>query len=70
MTFSSGFGSAQVPLTREKLKAWKETASRRGKLPTLAFKQDKESATNQPHCNLKRLGKMMTFTETRSQNQC
>lgn len=29
--FSSGFGGAQVPLTREKLGAWKETASRRGK---------------------------------------
>lgn len=30
-------GSAQVPLTREKLRAWKETASGRGTLPALAF---------------------------------
>lgn len=35
--FSSGFGSAQVPLIREKLKAWKGTVSRRGELPTLAL---------------------------------
>lgn len=37
ITFSSGFGSVQVLLTREKLKAWKGTASRRGELPTLAL---------------------------------
>lgn len=47
---SSGFGRAQVPLTREKLKAWKGTANRRGKVPTtLALEQDGDSAENQSH---------------------
>ena len=56
ITFSSGLGSAQIPLAREKLKAWKKTAGRRGKLPTLACgKMDGQNAVNQPR-NLKRLG--------------
>lgn len=46
---SSGFGRAQVPLPREKRKAWKGRANRRGRLPTLAPEQDGDSGVNQPH---------------------
>lgn len=67
---SSGFGSTQVPLTRE-LKAWKGTAHRRGKPPTLDLQQTvRAQQTNPTHQNLKRLGENnTTYTEPATLNQ-
>lgn len=63
--------SAQAPLARAKPEAWKGTASRRGKLPALAFGQDSESTVHRPpYSSLKRPGEnRKTFTETGTQNQ-
>lgn len=57
--------------SREKLKAWKGRAKRRGKPPTLAFEQDGDSALHQPpYSSLKRSGgNRKTFTEIGTQNQ-
>lgn len=58
-------GSAQVPLTREKLRAWKETAGGRGALPVPAC----ELEGRKPTLFKMIRGKHKTFSQTETQNQ-